>query len=154
MANQINKIVDGLYITNYQSALDENAITSNNIKTIINCTKKNERVNLNVNYLQVPIDDPPSNEDIQFVNSNFVYVVKYINNSISNGKNVLVHCIMGSQRSATIIAIYLMVKYKMKPPEAINYMKSKRPICFFGGVNYKDSLAYVNNVCLNNNIEI
>jgi len=150
MANQINKIVEGLYITNYQSALNVQNIQFNNIHTIINCTKKNDRVNLNVNYLQVPIDDPPSFEDIQFVNNNFMKITRYIDNSISSGKNVLVHCVMGSQRSATIIALYLMTKYGMGYNDAIGYIKSKRPICFFGKVNYLESLVYVDKIYFNN----
>ncbi len=143
--SSINLITDGLYVGNYKSALDPNVIANYNIKTIINCTKNNERINANVNYLQVPIDDPPTDDDIEFINNSFYNIVNYINSSINNGDNVLVHCVMGSQRSATIVAIYLMVKHGLYSHNAINFMKLKRNVCFFGGVNYKKCLSYVQN---------
>jgi len=143
--NQINKIIDGLYIGNYNAALDPNIITSYNIQTIVNCTKKKNRINMNVDYLQVPIDDPPSIADTEYVNSNFVPIVTFISNSINNGKNVLVHCIMGAQRSPTIVAIYLMVKFGVNYQVAIQFIKSKRPICFFGNINYINSLVFIQN---------
>lgn len=39
------------------------------------------------------------------------------------------------QRSCALCACYLIKYHKMKPIEAINYIKSKRPIAFFGNVN-------------------
>ena len=39
------------------------------------------------------------------------------------------------QRSCAVCACYLIKYHKMKPNEAINYIKSKRPIAFFGNVN-------------------
>jgi protein-tyrosine phosphatase len=84
------------------------------------------------------------------MNNNFMKIMRYIDNSISSGKNVLVHCVMGSQRSATIIALYLMTKYGMGYGDAIGYIKSKRPICFFGKVNYLESLLYVDKIYFNN----
>lgn len=146
MANQVNKIIEGLFITNYSSALDPNNIMENNIQTVINCTKTNDKVNLNIDYLQIPIDDPPSYSDIQFLNTNFMDIFLFIDKSLFNRRNVLVHCVMGSQRSATVIAIYLMVKFGLKYPDAIAYIKEKRPICFWGKVNYLESLKHIENV--------
>lgn len=39
---------------------------------------------------------------------------------------VMVHCYMGSSRSATIVIYYLMKKYKMPYNEALDYVKTKR----------------------------
>lgn len=143
--NQISKIIDGLYVGNYNAALDPNIITSHNIHTIVNCTKKKDRINMNVDYLQIPLDDPPSNGDIEYVNINFIPIVTFISNAINSGKNVLVHCIMGAQRSAAIAAIYLMVKFKVNYMVAVQFIKSRRPICFFGNINYINSLVFIQN---------
>jgi protein-tyrosine phosphatase len=145
MSNKIDKIIDNLYIGNYDSALDQNIIESYKIDVIINCTKKTNRTILQVEYLQIPIDDPPSDSDINYVNSNFIFITDYIYDKIKSGKNVLVHCVMGSQRSAAIVAIYLMRGFNQNYKNTIQYMKSKRPICFFGKVNYLDSLIYAQN---------
>ena len=143
--NQIDKITDNSYISTYDAALNQNVILSHNIQTIINCTKKKNKINMNINYLQVPIDDPPYITDIEYVNTNFIEIINFIYNEINNGKNVLVHCVKGSQRSATIVAIYLMVKFGLNYENAIKFIKSKRSICFFGNVNYLNSLVYVQN---------
>lgn len=143
MVDQINQIIRGLYITNYESAIDSNKLLRYNIKTVINCTNKNDKTTLNINYLQIPIDDPPSTKDINFINRNFMQIVDYIDAAIMRDENVLVHCVMGSQRSATIVAVYLMAKFRVGYMDAITYIKSKRSICFFGDVNYIDSLTYV-----------
>ncbi len=154
MSNKIDKIINNLYIGNYDAALDQNIIESYNIHTIINCTKKSNRTNLNVEYLQIPIDDPPYDNDINYVNTNFLFIVDFITNKINSGKNVLVHCVMGSQRSAAIVAIYLMIRYKSNHSHAIQYIKSRRPICFFGKINYMESLIYIQNLMtINKNIQ-
>ena len=151
---QINKIINGLYIGNYNAAIDQNVLGEYNINVIINCTKKNERTNMNIDYLQVPLDDPPCVVDVGYVNSNFMPIITFISNAINNKKNVLVHCVAGAQRSAAIVAIYLMVIYKVNYMVAVQFIKTKRPICFLGNVNYIDSLIFVQNQinCLNFNI--
>jgi len=145
MTNKIDKIIDNLYIGNYDAALDKSIIDRYNIQAIVNCTKNTNRINSDIDYLQVPIDDPPYDKDINYVNSNFIYITNFIYDKIKSGKNVLVHCVMGVQRSATIVAIYLMRGFNQNYTNTIKYIKTKRPICFFGKVNYLNSLIYVQN---------
>ena len=47
MIVQIDHIIDGLFIGNYESALDNNTITSHNIGAIVNCTKKKDKIDQN-----------------------------------------------------------------------------------------------------------
>ncbi len=145
MAGKIDKIIDSLFIGNHYAALDQEVIDTHNIRTIINCTDKDERINMNINYLQIPLNDPPSEKDIQYLNKMFYPSVLFIDNSIKNGNNVLVHCKIGSQRAATIVAMYLMVKYNTTSQEAINFIKNIRPICFFDEFGYIESLKFVEN---------
>ena len=146
MSNNIDKIIDNLYIGNYCAAQDDNLLTQYNIQTIINCTQRPNRTGLDVTYMHLSMNDPPSKQDINFVNVNFSQIANFIFNEIhKNGNNVLIHCIMGAQRSATIVAIYLMLIHNFNIDSAIKFIKSKRPICFFGNVNYLESLQYVQN---------
>jgi protein-tyrosine phosphatase len=44
------------------------------------------------------------------------------------GKNVLVHCIMGASRSASMVIYYLMRGEKMTLKDAFHMTKGKRPV--------------------------
>ena len=50
---------------------------------------------------------------------------------------VLVHCAAGMQRSAAVVAMYLMAKNPgMKVEDAILYIQARRPIAFTPGPNF------------------
>jgi atypical dual specificity phosphatase len=51
-----------------------------------------------------------------------------IENNLKKGNRVLVHCMAGVSRSATVITYYLMKYKKMKFSEAYNHVKKIRPI--------------------------
>lgn len=143
MDSKFHKIIDNLYVGNISAGTDPYILKKYNINCVINCTTKNTREDLkdiNINYLQIPINDPPDLNDIQFVNNKFLDIIEYINNQLISGSNVLIHFVAGSQRSATIAAIYLMFKFKMGYHQACEFIKSKRSVCFFGSINYLSSL--------------
>jgi protein-tyrosine phosphatase len=51
---------------------------------------------------------------------------------ITEGGIVLVHCLSSMQRSCTIILLYLLKYYNMTPQMAIEYIRKKRRIAFYG----------------------
>ena len=58
-------------------------------------------------------------------------IIKYFGeclNFIDGNEKVLVHCMAGVSRSATIVIVYIMWKKKMKFDDALNFVKNKRPI--------------------------
>ena len=155
MNENINKVIDGLYIGNYKAALSKEIINKYNIGSIVNCTKRNDRFDnkddiYEMRYLQIPITDPPNAEDIEYLNKNYKNINYWIDLTIEH-TNILIHCEMGSQRSAAVVAIYLMHKFnnlentykKINCIDVCNYLKKIRPICFFGNINYIKSLEFV-----------
>jgi len=59
-----------------------------------------------------------------------------------NKAAILVHCYAGAQRSATVVAAYLM-KYcddKHDWQNAVNYIKAKRDIAFYPETNFQKAL--------------
>ena len=111
--------------------------SSDKFSMIINCTRnsdipfpKNHR-----NCIRIPIDDDPS-ESAKMLS--YIYdtqVMELMHNSIIKKEAVLVHCFAGMQRSCALVACYLMQYYNITPIEAIDYIKEKRPIAFWGNVN-------------------
>ena len=105
---------------------------NNNITNIINVTEEipNYFKN-NFNYYNIKINDDNLNS---FDNEMFEKVLSYIykiqeTNKINNkNNNILIHCYMGSSRSATIVILYLMHKHKLTLEKAIHFIKQKRDI--------------------------
>jgi protein-tyrosine phosphatase len=57
-----------------------------------------------------------------------------------NNKPVLVHCKNGMQRSCGVVACYLIKYNYMTPIDAIQFIRYKRPIAFFGNVNFQEAI--------------
>jgi hypothetical protein len=56
----------------------------------------------------------------------FEPIFKEIDEGVINGKRVLVHCQAGQSRSATILAAYLINRFRVSSAQAIAFLKSKR----------------------------
>jgi protein-tyrosine phosphatase len=57
----------------------------------------------------------------------------FITLEYSKGKNILVHCLAGNQRSAAFVCAFLMNAKKFTLDEAIKYLLEKKPNVFFFG---------------------
>lgn len=55
-------------------------------------------------------------------------VLEWIDNAVSNGKKVFVHCQQGVSRSTTVVEMYLMWKWKMSYRDTHNKVKSCRNV--------------------------
>ena len=56
------------------------------------------------------------------------------------GHTILVHCYAGMQRSAACVAMLLIVLNHIKAPEAMNYIKTRRPVAFQPSANFARSI--------------
>lgn len=83
------------------------------------------------------VDDHPTSEPT--MRAMIPVMVRYIEDAISQ-KDVVVHCFAGQQRSAAVVAAYLMKIQGFTPEQAVEFIKSKKPDAFLGGVHFMDSL--------------
>lgn len=63
-------------------------------------------------------------------------VVKAMRVAMERGDPVIVHCHAGRQRSAAVIAAYIMKYEGLSLAATIEYMKAKKPDVFFRNVNF------------------
>lgn len=126
-----DEIINHLYVGSLNSFE-----TKNDFSLIVNCTK-NEKISgqNNINFIRIPINDDPYESDKMLMLINELSVIDIIHKTLLNNNDVLIHCSAGMQRSCALCACYLIKYHKMKPLEAIDYIKSKRPVAFFGNVN-------------------
>lgn len=139
--NSATEIIPDLWIGDKYSIEDVTFLSENKFKCIINCTKD---LDFNDNYMnaeniRISVGDNPSIN--LFENNMEMYdklddIIKYIHYHLGKNESVLVYCHAGIQRSATIVAGYIMEYGKVSAKQAIEYIKSKRSECFTPRVNF------------------
>jgi protein tyrosine phosphatase len=165
-----NEVIPNLFIGSVEASTDFNFIQKYNISIIVNCSKDIEnKFSLNllkpiesapqivqdwlldnsfyIKYYRIPVDDNGKKEELD----NFYKLVKellpFIALEYSKGKNILVHCLAGNQRSAAFICAFLIHVKKFTLDEAIQYLLEKKPNVFFFGsqINFKNALVKIEN---------
>jgi len=136
------EILPGLWLGDINSANDKKFLKGKNITAIINCTKTLPFIddkNIEIKH-RVAVRD--NLEDVEIYK-----LYKLLNPTVNKiftligDHNVLVHCHKGKQRSATVIAAYLMKFAGMPKTEALASIKSKRPLIVSPGVNFDEALT-------------
>jgi hypothetical protein len=138
-----HEIVNNLYLGN------ASAHHNLSVDLIVNCCPEinvnygdNNNKNKNIVWLKF-YDDKDDNEKLV----SLLYttqVLEKIHSHLTSGKSVLVHCAMGIQRSATVVACYLL-KYVMPEQNTsavIKYIQSKREEAFSTGYVFLPTMAF------------
>jgi dual specificity phosphatase 12 len=96
-------------------------------------------------HLHVTLDDDP-NENVSFgggldacvayaeckclkILEHLPNTTKFIDDALSHGGAVFVHCAMGKSRSATVVMAYLMQKYGRSVDESLEQLREGRGVC-------------------------
>ena len=141
--DKYNRITGNLYIGNFESPHDKDFLEDNNIKLIVNCTKTyNYKLPSNIQKIRLNITDVNTPENNIIIANNIDKILEIINIYLKSEEGVLVHCHMGQQRSAAVIACYLMKYKKLSLKDAINKVKSKRRMAFNPQATFMDFLQY------------
>lgn len=136
-----HEILPGLWLGNRSASQDINWLKLHQIDTIFNCTKDIPFVQNGPKRLfRIPLDDNLEPDELRNLELWSWEVAYKLAKERAAGNHVLVHCFAGVQRSAATIAIYLVSTYRCTTEEAIQYIKSKRPIAFYGNVNFFPSI--------------
>jgi protein tyrosine phosphatase len=137
--NDADLIIPGLWLGNAKAAMDENFLKKNNIQAVFNCTKDQPFHSSIKRRYRVPVDDNLKEEELRNMELWSYEIIYKLTKEHKQG-NVLVHCYAGMQRSAAVIAMYLIGNYRMKKDNAIAFIKRKRPIAFWPYTNFDKSI--------------
>jgi protein tyrosine/serine phosphatase len=156
--NDADEIIPNLWLGNHRSALNIEFLKKNNINLIINCTQNksfiNEDQEMDIETYRIPVNDSLLEKDFLLMQKYFQIIIPLLLRKYTiEKKNILVHCHMGKQRSAIVVAALLKVlldyRYidlsignidKKKQFDYIcNYIVLKRPQAFTFGyrINFK-----------------
>ena len=161
--NTYDKVSENLYVGGIESSQKE----WSNFKLIVNCTKdipfpsqrqgKRAESLLTTNSegerrspeefgmtspecIRIPVNDTPDECDNMTKLMMETNVLQRIDEYIRKGEPVLVHCYAGMQRSCALVACYFIKYYNVTPAVAMDHIKRKRPVAFFGGANFMKTI--------------
>jgi hypothetical protein len=136
-----HEILPGLWLGNRAAAHDGQFMREQNITTIFNCTKDIPfKQGIAPRMYRIPLDDNLEADEIRNLELWSWETAYKVAKELGSGNRVLIHCMAGMQRSAAVVAIYLVAKYRCTTEEAIAYIKSKRPVAFLGNANFYKSI--------------
>ncbi len=140
--SNVNLIIPRIYLGNYVIAADEKWLKENNITVVFNCTKTLPFAKSIKHKYRVPVDDSLQEEDLRKMGFWSFEIIYKLLQEYRSGANILIHCHAGMQRSAAVVAMFLMFLTKKPLDEVIAFIKSKRPIAFTPMANFYPSMVF------------
>ncbi|KAL4641097.1 hypothetical protein GN956_G11367 [Arapaima gigas] len=130
----VNEVWPNVFIGDEKTALERHHLERMGVTHILNAaegkwnnvaTGPTYYSDMNVEYYGVEAEDIPT-----FDLSKFFYpAAEFINRVLSKPENkLLVHCVMGRSRSATLFLAYLMIHQDLTVVEAIEHVRQRRCI--------------------------
>lgn len=120
-------VMDRIFLGNAYNASNFVSLVENHIGLIINITFEIPNYfEDDFEYHSIRIDDVNGASILPYFDTVNTIISTYLENNPS--KNVLIHCFMGSSRSASLAAVYYSYVNNSSIDDAIQHMKTKRDI--------------------------
>lgn len=121
----MTQLCDNLWVGSLDDAFDPAIIS--NVTHILNVATELELLpRINHKYMKIAVNDDDKNTDICSIFDECIAWITQAHNE-DNG-TVLVHCLEGKSRSVCVCLAYLCVIKGMLFQDALNLIKTKRPI--------------------------
>lgn len=132
------QISPSLYLSSFMGARNAIAWEPDGF-FIVNCTKDLEM--LSSDGVRVPVDDDRSDTAMDGMLGALPSTIQAIDGALGGGRKVLVHCLAGRQRSAAVVAAYLLFKDPcLTLSGAVQLLREKKRDAFFCDVNFLPTL--------------
>jgi dual specificity phosphatase 12 len=126
---QPTHIIDTIYLGNAYNASNYSSLVENNIGLIVNITCEIPNYYSYIpdfTYHNIYIKDANDNHIKSHI-ENVLNVIKTYRETRPD-KNILIHCYMGSSRSASFVVAYLVKNHFYDVDDAISFIKDKRSL--------------------------
>jgi rhodanese-related sulfurtransferase len=135
-----HEIIPGIWLGNRRAALNDKWLKEKNITVVFNASKDIAFSPKIQKQYRIPVDDNLQAEEIRNMTLWSHEVVYKLMKEHNQGNTILLHCAAGMQRSAAIMAMYLIATKGMTWNQAIPFVQGIRPIAFTPQANFKDSI--------------
>ena len=118
----MDEIIDNLWLGNYDSSSNVSMLKNKGIKKVLTVMDYfgGPKYDKDFTHKRFEIEDNCRQNIIQYFGECL--------NFIKGNEKILVHCLAGISRSATIVIAYLMWTQHLKYKEALEKVKEKRPL--------------------------
>jgi predicted protein tyrosine phosphatase len=135
-----HQIVPRLWLGNKKAAADTVWQAEKHVEVVFNCTKTLPFAETVKHKYRVPVDDNLEPVEIQNLHNWAPEIMVKLLREYKTGRVILVHCHAGMQRSAAVVAMFLMILGGMSADDAIAYIRERRQVAFFPGANFGPAL--------------
>lgn len=119
------RILPHLYLGCQRDVLNRDLMQQNDIAYVLNASNTCPKPDFipDSHFLRVPVNDSFCEKILPWLDRS----VEFIEKAKASNARVLVHCLAGISRSATIAIAYIMKRMDMTLDEAYRFVKEKRP---------------------------
>uniref|UniRef100_A0A8C2H334 Dual specificity phosphatase 16 n=1 Tax=Cyprinus carpio TaxID=7962 RepID=A0A8C2H334_CYPCA len=119
------RILPHLYLGCQRDVLNQELMQQNDIAYVLNASNTCPKPDFipDSHFLRVPVNDSFCEKILPWLDRS----VEFIEKAKASNASVLVHCLAGISRSATIAIAYIMKRMDMSLDEAYRFVKEKRP---------------------------
>jgi rhodanese-related sulfurtransferase len=136
-----NEIIPNLFLGDITASKNREFYKSVNIGMVVNCSKTIPFLEGgSFKKVRVPVDDNLQDEEIRNLTKWSPKIIRQIWDEYKKGTTILVHCHAGMQRSAAVVAMFLMFYQRCTHKEAMDRIRKRRPIVFQPRANFYRSI--------------
>jgi dual specificity phosphatase 12 len=120
----MDEVYPNMFVGSFAAAKNSNLLQQHGITHVVNATGSPRSLFPDLTYHFVPIEDTPNVNILQHIPS----TVDFIHNALSQNGRVLVHCMAGISRSASLAIAYIMKTDSLTFEQAFSQVTTKRRI--------------------------
>ena len=121
----LTEYLQGIYVSDINTAFDKTIYQKYNIDIVINCTIDFGFIDLNVKKIRIPLsNDLNYHTDIKLLNQNLNKILSFINDNYIE-HNILLCCYDGLTISPIIVGLFISKYGKIPINQIKNILKSK-----------------------------
>ncbi|KAG8745380.1 hypothetical protein FRC10_008239 [Ceratobasidium sp. 414] len=120
----MDEVIENLWVGDLGAATSLELLKEAGVKYVVSCMRGKVRVHETMRRYQIPLDDTQEQDVLSYLPA----TIAFIASALASGDGVLVHCVAGMSRSATIAAAYLMQSQGLDPTGALDLIREVRPV--------------------------
>ena len=125
--SECNEVIPNLFLGSSYNAYNKHELENKKINVILNISNEIDNfyeTDNSLTYYKYSIRDNNHDDISNILNETY----NVIEHHLSIGDKILIHCYMGSSRSASVVINYIIHKYKVSYEQSLNIVKNKRPV--------------------------